>query len=210
MNDNLNLWQWVLLIISGVIALPITSCINSRWSNVRIGFRLAIVEWIGCSTIIFMLFLAFIGLVAFGWHSLDTVPPAPTFIPTARPLPTARPTPYAPPNTAAPSCYHWNQITAYMQGRTVCVLGLITNLNRSNQAWTRYEFSDRPNTFFLYGAGMEVYDPATGKTLGPGTCVQLTAVIRVQDSVPYINLDDLKSGQRFHDFYYSFNPSDCQ
>jgi predicted nucleic acid-binding Zn ribbon protein len=102
-------------------------------------------------------------------------------------------------------CIRWDYVTVRMDGQTECVYGLLKNLNR-----TRYEFSDAPNTFFLYSK-YEIADPDNGKTLAPGSCVRVTATIHVQQNVPYINVDELLEGRRYgNNFQFSYSPSDCQ
>lgn len=142
--------------------------------------------------------------MAFGvfMDSLSTAPiPNPTLTPTyiVRHAPTSTPRPFP---TSNP-CLRWDQITVGMKGKTLCVRGIVLNLNQSNEASTRYEFSNKPNTFFLYSKYYEIYDPATGKTLGPGTCMEVTGLIQVISSVPYMDITNIKGA-------FSFDPSDCQ
>jgi hypothetical protein len=88
--------------------------------------------------------------------------------------------------------------------------GVITNFIQTRKVGTRYEFSEGPNRFFLISAGWEIIDPKSGKTLGPGTCIQVNDVVRVQSGVPYMNLDDQIHGGVFAETLFSFNPADCQ
>ncbi len=141
----------------------------------------------------------------FGVSSIFAPLPTPTPLPayTTRPIPTSITRPIS---TSDP-CLRWDQITVNMIGKTVCVRGIVKNLIQENL--TRMEFSDKPNTFFLYSI-YEIYDPTTGKTLGSGTCVRVTDIIRVQDGVPYMNMDDLIEGNEYKNMGFSHNPSDCQ
>mgnify|MGYP005818505701 CR=1 FL=1 len=113
---------------------------------------------------------------------------------------------------AGSDCYRWDAITPAMKGQTVCVRGIIASLGQSRQVGTRYQFSDQPNTFFVFSAYMEIYDPATGGTLGPGTCIELTRPVRVQSGIPYMSLDD--EGSRIpgpvKDMHFYDEPSACQ
>lgn len=108
-----------------------------------------------------------------------------------------------------PDCYRWDQVTIQMKDKTVCVRGIVTRLVQYGNVGARYQFSDKPNTFFLYGTNYVVIDPVSGKTIGPGVCLQAIGVIRVQSSIPYINLDELKEGRSFRDFYFSKDSSLC-
>lgn len=110
--------------------------------------------------------------------------------------------------TAFANCYHPEQITASMIGQSVCVRGVIQNLSQGSAA-TRYTFSDQPNTFFLYDQVYEVIDPNTGKTLGPGTCVEVHGTIKNISGVPYINIEDLLVGKTYHGFYFYQDPASC-
>jgi len=78
-----------------------------------------------------------------------------------------------------------------MLGQTVCVYGIITDFTQAPGAATRYKFSNKPNTFFLFGRDFEIFDPRTGKTIAPGTCVRVTATLRF-NGAPYIDLGDLQ------------------
>jgi len=86
-------------------------------------------------------------------------------------------------------CYLWDEITPSMAGNTVCFRGVITALISNNKAITRYEFSNTPNTFFLFSRDYEFYDPSTGKTIGVGTCIEVESTVILQNSVPYMNIN---------------------
>ena len=111
--------------------------------------------------------------------------------------------------TAFANCHHPDQITADMVGQTVCVRGIIKNFVQTRTVGTRYSFSDKANTFFLYDQYYEIIDPNTGKTLAPGTCVELHGTLRAQSSVPYIDLQDLLVGKEFHGFSFYNDSSAC-
>jgi len=85
-------------------------------------------------------------------------------------------------------CISWDEVTAAMKGDTVCVRGVIVRYN-PEYGNSRYYFSDKPSTFFLYSALFEFYDPDTGKTVAPGGCEEITAQVQVQSGIPFMNLD---------------------
>ncbi len=64
-----------------------------------------------------------------------------------------------------------------------------------------------PNTFFLYSINYEYYDTITGKTLGPGTCVEVTGEIELIQSVTFMDLDDAADNKKFR---FSDDPNDCK
>ncbi len=77
--------------------------------------------------------------------------------------------------TTAPAkddCVLWDQVTVSMKGETVCFRGVITKFDQSRQLGTRYSFSDKSGTVFIYSIKYEIIDPNTGKTIAPGTCVE--------------------------------------
>jgi hypothetical protein len=113
-------------------------------------------------------------------------------------------------HNAIPNCFRWDQITAAMKGQRVCVRGVIYNFIQTRKVGTRYEFSDKPNSFFIFSASWEVIDPNTGKTLGPGVCIEATDVIQVESGVPYINIDRSIKDRVFTDLKFDNNPSSCK
>ncbi len=151
-------------------------------------------------------YLALVGIAQFASTATIALP-AETYIPATIAFhPTADPRP----TNTADSCLRWDQVTASMKGQKVCMRGVITNFIQTRKVGTRYEFSEGPNRFFLISAGWEIIDPKSGKTLGPGTCIQVNDVVRVQSGVPYMNLDDQIHGGVFAETLFSFNPADCQ
>jgi hypothetical protein len=88
----------------------------------------------------------------------------------------------------------WEEITPDMKGETVCARGLIARLTQSPQVGCRYSFSETPNTFFLFSNFWEISNSDPGKTVGVGTCVEVTGEIEIQGGVPFIHIDDLISG----------------
>ena len=86
---------------------------------------------------------------------------------------------------------------------------IATYVFQNSISGTRYKFSDQPNTFFLYSE-YEIYNPADGKTLAPGTCVKITSIIHNQQDVPYMDVDELISGKNFNNFLFSYDAADCQ
>ncbi len=117
------------------------------------------------------------------------------FYPTSTYAPTIQPT--------SDPCLYWSQVTTAMNSMNLCVKGLVTSLSQSQNAASRYKFSNKPNTFFIYSTHFEYYDPVTGKTLAPGTCIYITGTIQVIQSVPYMDMD--ASHVQFNS-----NPAACQ
>jgi len=107
--------------------------------------------------------------------------------------PTEQAGPTLPPEPAATTdpCVLWDQVTVAMKGEVVCMRGVITEFDQSRQVGTRYSFSDKSGTFFLFSAKYEITNPNTGKTIAPGTCVEVTGTIEVQADRPFISLDKL-------------------
>jgi len=135
--------------------------------------------------------------------STATESPASTEVavqPTDIPAPTDTPDP----------CLHWDEVTAAMNGQKVCVRGVITGFSQGRSVGTRYEFSKKPSTFFVFSAKWEVTDPNTGKTIAPGTCVEITDVVRIQAGVPYFDIDQSIAGKQFTGFVFYKNASVCQ
>ena len=90
-----------------------------------------------------------------------------------------------------------------MKGQEICVRGIVTRLIQTRQVGSRYPFSDQRGTFFLYSKYWEIYNAETGKTVGPGTCVEVTGKIQIQSDVPFINIDTLAgstSGEEIEHF----------
>jgi len=166
------------------------------------------------SSAAFVIAIVLIALVVTGCAPSEaTVPPTPSSVPA---LPTQTLIPASPtatstsiptqlpvdtPTATSEPCYRWDQVTKEMTGQTVCVYGVITDFIQTYGAATRYRFSSKPNTFFLFGKNFEVFDPKTGKTIAPGTCVMVTATLRF-NGAPYIDLGDLEgasSGPTTHE-----------
>jgi len=103
-------------------------------------------------------------------------------------------------------CYNWSQVTPQMNGQTVCVMGLIRSIDHRNNSWTRYEFSDQPNTFFTYTNYYEYYD-YTGKTVTPGMCIIIEGQVELIQDVPYMDMDKASENKNLK---FSTNPADCQ
>ena len=129
----------------------------------------------------------------------------------------AAPTPEPPTSIPEPSpttdpCIKWDQVTTDMKGETVCMRGTITKFDQSRQVGTRYSFSDKSGTFFLFSAKYEITNPNTGKTIAPGTCVEVTAPIDVQADTPFINLDKLieYTGDEVQGFLFYEDTSACE
>ena len=131
--------------------------------------------------------------------------PAPTLTP--------RPTSIASPTPTPDPCVSWEEVEASMTGQVVCVRGLITDLKQSRQVGTRYQFSTKSGTFVLYSAYLEIINPSTGKTIGPGTCVEVTGKLEMQSGVPFINIDKLtgqSAGEEIQGFSFYNDPGACE
>ncbi|MFH1186230.1 MAG: hypothetical protein V1755_14525 [Chloroflexota bacterium] len=119
----------------------------------------------------------------------------------------------APPEPTATSdpCIPWDQVTVAMKGEVACMRGVITKFSSSGQASTRYSFSDKSGTFFLFSAKYEITNPNTGKTIAPGTCVEVTGPVDVQSDTPYINLDKIidNVGDEVQGFLFYDDPAAC-
>ena len=102
-------------------------------------------------------------------------------------------------------------MTVALKGEVVCVRGLITKFDQSRQVGTRYSFSDKSGTFFLFSAKYEITNPNTGKTIAPGTCVEVTGTIEVQSDRPFISLDKLieNVGDEVQGFLFYDDTSAC-
>jgi hypothetical protein len=99
-----------------------------------------------------------------------------------------------------------------MKGQAVCVRGIVTEFIQTRHVGSRYQFSKQSGTFFLYSTRWEITSTQTGKTLGPGTCVQVTGTIEVQSGIPYINLDRIvgKVGEEIEGFFSYDDPGVCR
>lgn len=85
-------------------------------------------------------------------------------------------------------CLHWSKITTSMNGRSICVYGTIYQITSSRETFTRIEFTDRPNTFFLYSVNLYFTDETTGRALSAGDCVSITGKVDTISNVPYIDI----------------------
>lgn len=137
-----------------------------------------------------------------------TQAPAQQSEPTEQPAPTSPPEPTA---TEDP-CVLWDQITVGMKGETVCFRGIITKFDQSRQLGTRYSFSDKNGAVFIYSVKYEIIDPNTGKTIAPGTCVEIVGPLRVEGDRPAIYLDPIMDDDSGDSGYFSFydDASSCQ
>jgi hypothetical protein len=140
--------------------------------------------------------------------TIPWTPPA-----SSTPIPT-QPLSDTPTATSQP-CYRWDQVTKEMTGQTVCMYGIITDFIQAPGAATRYRFSSKPNTFFLFSKDTEILDPRTGKTLAPGACIQATAPIHF-NGAPYIDLGDLVGPHinavytKMNSIFFYDSPARCQ
>lgn len=90
----------------------------------------------------------------------------------------------------ASACRLWSSISPALNGQTVCVYGYVHQVYSTRETWTRIKFSPQPNTFFLYSTRYIFTDPATGRSLSPGDCVQVTGPVQLIQNVPYIDIDN--------------------
>jgi hypothetical protein len=133
---------------------------------------------------------------------------AATQAPTEQSAPTQPPEPTA---TEDP-CIRWDEVTVSMKGEVVCFRGIITKFDQSRQLGTRYSFSDDSDAVFVYSVKYEIIDPNTGKTIAPGTCVEIVGPIRVEAERPAVALDpimDDDSGDSGY-FYFYDDTASCQ
>ena len=130
----------------------------------------------------------------------------------AAPADTAEPAAAAEATATTDPCIPWDQVTARMKGQVVCMRGLITEFSTPGRAGTRYSFSDKSGSFFLYSAKYEIINPNTGKTIAAGTCVEVTGPIDVESDTPFINLDKIieSTGDTVEGFSFYDDASFCQ
>lgn len=73
-----------------------------------------------------------------------------------------------------------------MEGRKVCVYGIVYDLYSTNQTSTRIKFTSQPNTFFLYDSN-SIYPG-----LSAGYCVAAEEVVQLYDNkIPYMSVSGL-------------------
>lgn len=89
-------------------------------------------------------------------------------------------------------CIKWDQVSAQMAGKTVCAYGVIYEVYRTNDSFTRVKFSSQPNTFFMHSTNFYYTDPDTGKEMGAGDCIQNTATIELYSGIPNMKITDPK------------------
>jgi hypothetical protein len=87
--------------------------------------------------------------------------PNPTLTPTATPNP----------------CLLWSQVTIEMVGKTICVRGIIRQINITNSG-SHWDFTDDRTGFFAVSS-YDGWHPVTGKDMSVGDCVAITGVIQV-------------------------------
>ena len=129
--------------------------------------------------------------------------------PTDEPPTSIPPTSLSPTDTPDP-CLRPDQVTADMQGQKVCVRGVILSFIQNRKVGTRYELTDKSNGFFVFSALWEIIDPDTGKTLSPGTCIEVTDVIQTQSGIPFVNIDQSIKNKVITDLSFYKDPSMCQ
>ena len=109
----------------------------------------------------------------------------PTATKTLRPHNTA--TKNRPPTITPVPCFLWSEITPQMQGRQVCVYGVIYQITSSRETYSRYEFSPERNTFFMFTDGF-FYHTDTGKNVVAGDCISDTEEVKLIEGVPYMDV----------------------
>ena len=139
---------------------------------------------------------------------------AATLAPTEAPADTQAAAPSSPPEPTPTEdpCVLWSEVTVGMKGEQVCFRGVITKFDQSRQLGTRYSFSDKSGAVFIYSVKYEIIDPNTGKTIAPGTCVEIVGPLRVEGDRPAVFLDpimDDDSGNSGY-FYFYDDASSCQ
>ena len=160
----------------------------------------------------FISVLMFAALACSGVNSqvvAGTATSLPTTAPTSVPPTSIPPTPLSPTDTPDP-CLRPDQVTADMKGQKVCVRGVILSFIQTRKVGTRYEFTDKSNGFFVFSALWEIIDPDTGKTLGPGTCIEVNDVIQTQSGIPFINIDQSIKNKVITDLNFYKDSSMCQ
>ena len=120
---------------------------------------------------------------------ITVVVPPTREISTSKPVPTETISPTAtitPTATATPNpCIRWDKVTLNMKGQTVCVRGIIRQIDLTSSG-SHWDFTDDRTGFFAvsqYGG----WHPITGKDMAVGDCVAITGVIQVlSNGRPYI------------------------
>jgi len=80
--------------------------------------------------------------------------------------------------TATPNpCLLWNQVTIDMVGQTICVRGIIRQIDYT-RAESHWDFTDNRTGFFA-ASQYRGWHPITGKDMSVGDCVAITGVIQV-------------------------------
>lgn len=151
-------------------------------------------------------------LLSYGWIKdiilfpllYASAPPPPTATNTPlllRPNPTQpkkTPTPNTSIRLAFPECFHWSEITPAMQGEQVCVFGIITSFYPTTETSMRINFTEKPNSFFVYDLKFIYPD------LEPGWCILIEGKVELTKNIPFISITQGLQGG------FPPNPSDCQ
>ena len=133
-------------------------------------------------------------------------PPAASLAPAAQAAPSEAPEPTSPaePTADGGPVHSVDQVTVSMKGDTVCFRGIITKFDQSRQLGTRYSFSDKSGSVFVYSVKYEIIDPNTGKTIAPGTCVEIVGPLRVEAERPAVFLDPIMDDDSGDSGYFYF------
>lgn len=155
-----------------------------------------VLGWVGACFLLLLLY----GFVKdagpyFLFSILSAFDPTPTSQPRPRSTPTfdsynlTQAARFSQPSQPTQSdCLPWSAITTQMNGQTLCVFGVVYQITSSRETYTRIEFTDERNTFFLYSVNYYFTDETTGKELQVGDCISVTGKVGVISNVPYIDI----------------------
>jgi hypothetical protein len=156
---------------------------------------------ISFGSVIGFILLCSLFLLTWGvFNSTQQTPPTRQPSPTVTPRITPRvvPTENTSIRLAFPECFHWSQVNVSMEGRKVCVYGIVHSLYATDEAWTRIRFTDKPNSFFMYDPNF-IYP-----NIRPGWCVLVSGMVEQIQNIPYIKITEgMDAG-------IPPKPSDCQ
>ena len=71
-----------------------------------------------------------------------------------------------------------------MDGRRICVYGVVQSIYSTSETWTRIRFTSEPNNFFLFSSQYTFED------LGVGSCVMAQGRVELYDRIPFIDVGD--------------------
>ncbi len=147
------------------------------------------------TTVVSIIAFCFFFLLAYGWIK-DTIlfpimyAAAPTSTNTPFPLrsstntPVKTPTPNTSISLAFPECFHWSEVVASMKGQDICVFGVVNSFYPTNETSTRINFSDEPNTFFVFDVKYIYPD------VEPGWCILINGKVELSQNTPFIKITE--------------------